>query len=458
MDGKPTGGLAVQFTVNEKVSEPEALEALGASPLPESITVTGVKVPTDVIERSYEPAFHRAPEAATPPRKTRRQPDRATRAVAPGPAGDCAVATVKDRHFDPEICGLGTKAIGAFEIGPAPKHPAADGEISSGGDSGAAWMFRSGTGAATITVLAGLHFAGEANGSSDEHALACLQQSVFEKLGVTLTPPASEEAVANVGYDPNFLSTPVPLPEVKPDIAKANGGSEVLHYTHFSLAMRKSRRFAAWVAWNIDGGSRKKLSRKNIDFVKDPRLATNAQVGNELYRANRLDRGHLARRADLLWGSLSEATKANTDSFFYTNITPQMDDFNQSAREGVWGKLEDAVFADVEVDDLKVSAFGGPVFADDDREFRRVKIPREFWKVLVFVENGELKARGFLLSQNLDQLEVLDLDEFRVFHVPLTEIEQRALLRSPQALHDADLQVAAEAIAEPLESVAAIQW
>ncbi|TWH16634.1 endonuclease G [Rhodococcus rhodochrous J45] len=569
VDGKPTDELAVQFTVNEKVSEPEALEALGTSPLPESITVNGVEVPTDVIERSYEPAFHRVPEAATPPRKTRLDPivpgvsvghtsvsagtigcivydvdnhtpymlsnwhvlhnttgrvgdtivqpgphddnrvddNRVGRLVRShlGPAGDCAVATIEDRQFDPEICGLGvipdaigepelgdkviksgrttgithglvrrvdviakityrgvgTKSIGGFEIGPDPKHPAADGEISSGGDSGAAWMFLSGTGAAT-TVLAGLHFAGEANGSSDEHALACLPQSVFEKLGVTLTAPASEEAVAAHGYDPNFLSTPVPLPEVtaevKPDIAKANDGSEVLHYTHFSLTMRKSRRFAAWVAWNIDGGSMKKLSRKNIDFVKDPRLAADAQVGNELYRANRLDRGHLARRADLLWGSTSEAKKANTDSFFYTNITPQMDDFNQSARDGVWGKLEDAVFADVDVDDLKVSAFGGPVFADDDREFRRVKIPREFWKVLVFVENGELKARGFLLSQNLDQLEVLDLDEFRVFQVPLTEIEQRALLRFPQALHDADLQVAVEAITEPLDSVAAIHW
>lgn len=74
VDGQPTGELAVQFTVNEKVSEPEALEALGTSPLPESITVNGVEVPTDVIERSYEPAFHRVPEAATPPRKTRLDP------------------------------------------------------------------------------------------------------------------------------------------------------------------------------------------------------------------------------------------------------------------------------------------------------------------------------------------------------------------------------------------------
>ena len=40
----------------------------------------------------------------------------------------------------------------------------------------------------------------------------------------------------------------------------------------------------------------------------------------------------------------------------------------------------------------------------------------------------------------------------------LTEIEQRALLRFPQALRDADLQVAVEAITEPLDSVAAIHW
>jgi endonuclease G len=41
------------------------------------------------------------------------------------------------------------------------------------------------------------------------------------------------------------------------------------------------------------------------------------------------------------------------------------------------------------------------------------------------------------LSQSLDQLEALDLDEFRVFQVPLNEIEQRAGFHFPQALWDA---------------------
>ncbi len=289
------------------------------------------------------------------------------------------------------------------------------------------------------------------------------EPEAFEALGTSIPERITvEEAAAATGYDARFLASPIPLPvvdaRVRPDVATTFDGSEVLHYTHFSLAMRRSRKFAIWVAWNIDGASIRKLSRKRIDFVKDPRLDADAQVGNELYRDNRLDRGHLARRADLLWGSPAEAATANRDSFFYTNITPQMDDFNQSARNGLWGRLEDAVFADASVDDLKVSAFGGPVFADDDREFRQVKIPREFWKIIAFVENGELKARGFLLSQNLRPLEALDLDEFRVFQVPLTEIERRALVHFPQTLREADLHVAPEELSIPLSAVSEIQW
>ncbi len=112
-------------------------------------------------------------------------------------------------------------------------------------------------------------------------------------------------------------------------------GSEVIPYTHFSLALSKSRRFARWVAWNIDGGTLKKISRNGIPFIKDPRIPADFQSGDELYSGNRLDRGHLARRADLVWGTLSEAKSANIDSFFFTNITPQMDDFNQSSKDGV---------------------------------------------------------------------------------------------------------------------------
>jgi endonuclease G, mitochondrial len=269
---------------------------------------------------------------------------------------------------------------------------------------------------------------------------------------------------ATDGYDSSFLGVPVPSPvpgaTVLPDLARTVDGDTVVEHMHFSLQMSASRRFALWVAWNIDGGALKALSRKGQRFVRDPQIAEHLQVGDELYAGNRLDRGHIARRADLVWGSLPVAERANRDSFCFTNIAPQMDDFNQSARDGVWGRLEDAVFEDVDVEDLRVSVFGGPVLAADDRVYRGVRIPREYWKVLAFREAGALRARAFLLTQSLDDLAVLHLDEFRVFQVALPELEARTGLRFPDVLRAADTipmpQLAGAR--EPLGSVADIRW
>jgi endonuclease G len=274
---------------------------------------------------------------------------------------------------------------------------------------------------------------------------------------------AVEEVEEAGGYDLDFLGDRIDVPQLEDalrrDVAATDGRSIVRH-THFSLQMSAVRRFAFWVAWNIDGGSLKALSRKGIRFVKDPQVEAGLQVGDELYVDNDLDRGHLARRADLLWGDLPVARKANTDSFFFTNITPQINDFNQSVRAGVWGRLEDAVFADVDVENLRVSVFGGPVFQDDDRVYRRVRLPREYWKALAFRESGQLKARAFLLTQNIDRLRALELDEFRVFQLPLAELEERTGLRFPDVLKAADTIWEPEAFARrtPLTALDDIHW
>ncbi|MDN6301406.1 MAG: DNA/RNA non-specific endonuclease, partial [Micrococcaceae bacterium] len=243
-------------------------------------------------------------------------------------------------------------------------------------------------------------------------------------------------------------------------------GGTVLPYTHFSLAMSISRRFAYWVAWNIDGGALKRLSRRGISFALDPRIPAHAQTGNELYAGNRLDRGHLARRADLTWGPMEESVQANTDSFTYTNITPQMEDFNQSGRKGLWGRLEDALYEDVEIDSLRVSVMAGPVFGDDDQVYRGVGIPQEYWKVLAHCKEGILHVTAFLLTQDLDQLRALMAsDEFRLYQVTLAELQERTGLVFDAALHEAD-GYAQESAGRargavdrpPLEDTADIRW
>ena len=394
-----------------------------------------------------------------------------------GAAGDCAIASIDAREVDPKVIGLGVaptdigicelgdlvvksgrttavtygtvtrvdtivkldygdglgaRQIGGFEIGPAKSHPAESNEISKPGDSGSGWLAAGDDGKAK-PVLLGLHFAGGGSGGSDEHAIACYAHSVFEKLQIGLAPPTGQLAQAGrIGFDPGFLDMAVELPgfgsKIRRDVLKVDGSTTVDH-THFSLAMSKSRKFALWVAWNVDGGALKAFGRKGLKFVDDPKVDPAAQIGDQLYASNRLDRGHLARRADLVWGPDEEAQAANRESFYFTNITPQHQAFNQSRAGGLWGELEDAIFADVDVEKLKISVIGGPLLGVDDPVYRDVKIPRAFWKIVAFVDaaTGKLDAKGYVLTQDdlLNRIEALELDPFKLYRVPLGEIETR---------------------------------
>ena len=429
-----------------------------------------------------------------------------------GHAGDCAICTIEDRTFsnvvidlgvsidkigEPELGdkviksgrttgvthgvvsrintiakidyrgSIGNQEIGGFEIGIDSAIPPENGEISMGGDSGSVWIFKSSNGKPS-TIMAGLHFAGESSTKPTEYAIACYPKSVFEKLQITLEGSNQVEVESGMGFASNFLSNHLGNPilnEQNKEKAFILNGSEIIDYTHFSLVMNKQRKFPFWVGWNIDGSNIKKVSRTGISFINDPRIPSEFQAGDELYRTNKLDRGHIARRADLVWGTLTEAKRANKDSFYFTNICPQMDKFNQGNKGGIWGKLEDAVFDEVEVENLRVSLFGGPVFHEDDQSYRNSKLPREFWKIIMYVESHVLKAKGFLLTQNLDELEALDLDDFKVFQVSLTEIETRCGFMLDETIKAADtfgqklrLKKVSMLQRKAIEKVADIDW
>lgn len=240
--------------------------------------------------------------------------------------------------------------------------------------------------------------------------------------------------MAGVGYDVDFLAAPVPPPvdATDPD------GTESLDYTHFSLALRPERRLAAWVAWNVDGDRLHPgdaIPRAGIRFRPDPRVMTEHQTLDPVYADNRLDRGHVARRADLLWGPLPEALQANSDSFFFTNITPQMDDFNQERLGGTWGMLEAAILSEEGLRPRRLSLFGGPVLAPDDPPYRGVvRIPREHWKVVVYRLDDVVRFRCFVLTQQIDPARrsaVGYLDEFATYAVRLADLEARTGLTFP---------------------------
>lgn len=235
------------------------------------------------------------------------------------------------------------------------------------------------------------------------------------------------------GYSADFLGSGkfrVPLPQLSPaiagDVATLIGRptSTELKYINYSVVMNKARRMAFFTAVNIDGEKAVKLNRGEDDkWIFDPRILEKYQIGENAYNKNNLDRGHLVRRLDPVWGTMSVAEKADADTFHFTNCTPQHKDFNQKT----WLSLEDYVLRNADKNDLKVSVFTGPVFRDDDKTYRSIRLPQQFWKVAVMMHDGNLSATGYMLSQQelLNRLEAAFVyGEFKTYQVPIHLIEE----------------------------------
>jgi endonuclease G len=229
------------------------------------------------------------------------------------------------------------------------------------------------------------------------------------------------------GYDVAFLGAKHRVPFPKVTGSAAANASRRLPYHHFSLVMNKDRRLAFFTAVNIDGTKDDDPPREDDKWTFDPRLDEKYQVGEEVYKKNPLDRGHLVRRLDPAWGKTAEERKrANDDTFHFTNCAPQHEDFNQN--KSTWAGLEDYILRNAQNRDFKACVFSGPVFAPDDDEFKDVKLPRQFWKVAVMKKkSGTLSATGYLLSQEkliagLEDTE-FSYGAYKTFQVPIGKVE-----------------------------------
>ncbi len=245
--------------------------------------------------------------------------------------------------------------------------------------------------------------------------------------------PSIDEMAGRTGYEPYFLGVNVPLPGMsdvmRADAAPVAGRDDaVLHYTHYSVVMNRARRVAYYAVVNIDGNQLHGIPRGNDKWFFDPRIDAQYQVGNDLYKNNPLDRGHLVRRLDPSWGERRDiAELAVEDSFFYTNCAPQ----HMTLNRNWWLGLEDYILDNSDEFDLKATVFSGPVFRQDDEAYRGIQIPNEFWKVVVMVkaadagdEVGQLSATGYVLSQRslVDDLEFV-FGDHQGFQVQLSLVE-----------------------------------
>ncbi len=314
-------------------------------------------------------------------------------------------------------------------------------------------------------------------GAQPAEAARVVAEAAGAELEAMREPFRDTDYSSRQGYDPKFLGGgngtgvqfQVPLPKAKNSqvLAHDRDGNEVINYQNFSILMHATRRLALLTASNVTREPQlrkpdptKEYTRKALsglgknDIEKwflDPRLESKFQIPDAFFTKDRqaFDKGHLVRRDDVAWGrTFDELRRANGDSYHVTNCSPQVSEFNQSSRgEDNWGDLENHVLSEAATERLCV--FAGPILDGSDRVFHGVgdggtkilaRIPTRFWKVIVArVEDG-LAAYGFILDQDVSdvQFEFVVSEEFVPTMFRLSEIEQLTGVVFDDAIKEVD--------------------
>ncbi|MEO7327127.1 MAG: DNA/RNA non-specific endonuclease, partial [Minicystis sp.] len=288
---------------------------------------------------------------------------------------------------------------------------------------------------------------------------------------------------SRTGYDPDHLDVHVPLPTltaeamelVSPDLTrKGKKDDHLLHYHHFSLVMNKRRRLAFFTACNTTRdaklfGNKSRAALSGGDtWILDPRLPASHQISTqELYGPSPFDRGHIVRREDAYWGMTNQEREAgNFDTFHYTNCSPQDPAYNQSSKRGIWGELENRIGEQSRNKGLRMSLLAGPVLGAQDPVLWGVRVPLQFWKVVLCVDDSsrKLKAFAFLLSQSklvsaVHEEGVFDPGDLKAFQVTVARIEQLGAVRFAEVVKNADVRRKSTGGEESisLESLASVQ-
>lgn len=199
--------------------------------------------------------------------------------------------------------------------------------------------------------------------------------------------------------------------------------SYIMH-SAMALEYAEAHEQAAWVAHiilpDVTSGN---VGRTN-DFRPDPKVATGTAVEEDYflkylqpdstyeYDGFGYDRGHLAPSADFRWSE-----KALSESYFYSNMSPQVAEFNREA----WAELEALLRGYLyENPGAQLYVVTGPVLEPDlpviERSINKVSIPERYFKVALDLENG--RGIGFILPNDKVSYPL------ESFAVPIDQVEQ----------------------------------
>lgn len=172
------------------------------------------------------------------------------------------------------------------------------------------------------------------------------------------------------------------------DFLPSSTTNQIVKHDYFTLSYNENYEQAEWVAYELKRSYVRSSNFERPYFIEDPKVKTGSADWRN-YKKSGYDKGHLCPAGDMEF-----AINAYNDTFFTSNISPQLHNFNG----GVWNRLEQKVrYWATKYDGVYVITAGvlSPKLKTIGKE--EVSVPNYFYKILLDNSNGKYKMIAFLV-------------------------------------------------------------
>jgi endonuclease G len=169
-------------------------------------------------------------------------------------------------------------------------------------------------------------------------------------------------------------------------------GEKIIHHTGYSFVYSEDHEQAKWIAYVLNNKELDGIVDRSDNFREDPFVSSGSADYSD-YAKSGYDRGHLAPAADMKWSE-----KAMSESFYYSNMSPQLPAFNR----GIWKKLEEKV-RDWALENDSILIVTGPILPSKNEKKlatigpNSVAVPEYYYKAILDFKKEKSKAIAFIL-------------------------------------------------------------
>jgi endonuclease G len=199
---------------------------------------------------------------------------------------------------------------------------------------------------------------------------------------------------------------------------------QVVQRTAYTFAYNEAHEQANWVAYILTKSQLGSGVERSNRFMEDPLVSTKTAT-NADYAKSGYDRGHLAPAADMSW-----SLQVMQESFYYSNMSPQLPGFNR----GIWKKLEEKVRDWALLYDT-LYVVTGPILEPGLPTIgpNQVSVPKAYYKALIaprqqkgiafVMPNAKSDSELTFFSMSIDDLEAKIKRD--LFYQLADQLEQR---------------------------------